>query len=171
MRQWPDPFSDEKIPEKVSTTSDGNVDRKETPTGSSLLSDYKKNIQIWRDAFKAYNGDKAAIERKMQSFENRGINWKEQYLDNLIAADDKELEENYLKYFEPQTSKSYLGAVVTAIENDAVKKWFFSEMNGAQDMIDEKTIQRIKVLDRLIDISRKIQKENELKNLHEDLNK
>ena len=39
MRQWPDPFSDEKIPEKVSTTSDGNLEKKETPTESSLFNE------------------------------------------------------------------------------------------------------------------------------------
>ncbi len=170
MRQWPDPFSDEKIPEKVSTTSDGNVDRKETPTGSSLLSDYKKNIQIWRDAFKAYNGDEEAIKRKMQSFQDdKQISIGS--FEYLLTATDEEVEKEYTKYFEPQTSKFYLGGVLATLLSNAFKKWFFCEKNKTPDEIDENTMKNIQIVDRILEIKNKKETEQNLEKLHEDLSK
>lgn len=168
MRQWPDPFSDEKIPEKVSTTSDGNLEKKETPTESSLFNEYKKNIQAWRDFFKALNGDKAAIERKMQSFQDdKQISIGS--FEYLLTATYEEVKKEYTKYFEPQTSKFYLGGVLATLLSNAFKKWFFCEKNKTPDKIDENTMKNIQIVDRILEVKNQKENEQNLEKLHEDL--
>lgn len=170
MRQWPDQDNYEKIPEKVSTTSDGNVDRKETPKESSLLSEYQKNIQAWRDFFKALNGDEEAIKRKMQSFQDdKPISIGS--FEYLLTATDEEVEKEYTKYFEPQTSKFYLGGVLATLLSNAFKKWFSCEKNKTPDEIDENTMKNIQIVDRILEIKNKKETEQNLEKLHEDLSK
>lgn len=177
MKASPDIYSDdslldkEKGEEQVSITPLIN-NEKEDSIESPMLSDYKKNIQAWKDFFRAISTDQKAIERKIQSFENKKLMWKINYLDTLLGANDEKLEEEYVKYFEPQTSSLYLWWFLSALDHEAFQMWFFGEMNWIQDNgMEEKIIQRINVLDRLVNIAKKIDKKNKLESLHEELYK
>ena len=170
MRQWPDQDKYEKIPEKISPTSDENLEKKENLTESSLLNEYKKKIQAWRDFFKALNGDEEAIKRKMQSFQDdKPVSIRS--FEYLLAATDEEVEKEYTKYFEPQTSKFYLGGVLATLLSNAFKKWFSCEKNKTPEEIDENTMKNIQIVNRILEIKNKKENEQNLEKLYEDLSK
>lgn len=163
-------YIDDTLWYKEKPTESNN--EKESIVESLMLSDYKKNIQAWKDFFSEIKGDHLAIERKIQSFENKKLSWKFIYLDTLIDADDEKLEDEYLKYFEPQTSSLYLGWLLIALDHEAFQNWFFDEMEWIQESeVEEKRIQRIHVLDRLVSVAERLDKENKCKIRKEELYK
>ncbi len=182
MKKWPnfninDWVDCEKKPEKLSPTSDKNRKEKQNLNVSSFLNKYKTNKEVWKDSFrvlKEENRDKGTFENIIRFFENNEhtkILSSFANFDYLLTASDEELEKAYLEYFEPQTSKFYLGGVLVALESDAFKKWFFCEKNNIPDEIDENTKQMLDIVDRILEIKNKKETEQNLEKLHKDLSK
>lgn len=157
--------------ENISLASDKNIDKKETPIDFSLFDDYKKSKELWKEFFIALNGDKDAIDKKIRSFEDdkSGVIGSMRSFEYLLNASDEEVEKEYMKYFEPQTSKFYFWRILSALESDAFKKWFYCEKNKTPDEIDEETKKAFQIVDKIIQVKNTVEKQKALENLHQKL--
>lgn len=133
----------------------------------SLLQDCKQRIADWRDYFNALHGDQEAIQRKIKEFGNhksRRITRSDFFL-RLDDLSEEELQEEYMKHFESQTSERYLWWVIQAVLTSASNVWFFSAMNGKEWKIDEDFSKVIRITQKLINVAQKMDKQLLWKNV------
>ena len=122
-----------------------------------ILHDCEGRIADWKDYFNALNGDQEAIQRKIKEFSNHRSKWitTSQFFLKLDDLSEEDLQKEYIKYFEPQTSEYYLWWIINAVLTTASNIWFFSAMNGKDWKIDEKFSKIIRITQKLVNISKK----------------
>jgi len=125
---------------------------------NDILYDCEKRVNDWKNYFNALNGDQEAIQRKIKElgYVNKST-WitTSQYFLGLDDLNEEDLQKEYIKYFEPQTSVYYLWWVINAVLARAFDMWFFSAMNGKEWKVDEKFSKTIRITQKLVNISRK----------------
>lgn len=115
------------------------------------------------------DGGEDAINRKIKSFDNKDsrqlLTSINSTFTGLSNASDEEVKNSYLKYFEPQTSKNYLGSVLTALDSKAFQEGFFNARNGkSSEGLSEDLSNLAKIAERLINVGKKVEEEKESKN-------
>ncbi|HOG15613.1 MAG TPA: hypothetical protein PK674_03430 [Candidatus Absconditabacterales bacterium] len=125
---------------------------------NDILYDCEKRVNDGKNYFNALNGDQEAIQRKIKElgYVNKST-WitTSQYFLGLDDLNEEDLQKEYIKYFEPQTSVYYLGGVINAVLARAFDMGFFSAMNGKEGKVDEKFSKTIRITQKLVNISRK----------------
>jgi len=124
----------------------------------SILHDCEKRIADWRDSFYALHGDQEAIQRKTKEFRNHRSKWitTSQFFLELDDLSEEDLQKEYMEHFESQTSEYYLWWVINAVLTAASNRWFFSAMNGKDWKIDEDFSKIIRITEKLINVSKKV---------------
>jgi hypothetical protein len=167
------------IEETQSMTTDNNKvkalmwqlnEKPEIQNQNSILHECEDNISAGKEMFNALKGDPNAIESRIKSLDyHRKLLWEVDWLINspyFLQLDDlneEDLQKEYIKYFEPQTSVYYLWWVINAVLARAFDMWFFSAMNGKEWKVDEKFSKTIRITQKLVNISKKIGEEKNKK--------
>ena len=152
-----------KVDEEKNRKMDGLLwqlhEESDTQNQVSIFHDCEERIADWKTFFYALQWDQEKIQRKIQELDNSRLwhlSWflQSQYFLGLNDLSEKDLKDEYMKYFEFQTSEYYLWSVINAVLSKSFNIGFFCAMKWTDWIIDEKFSQIIHIVQKLIRISK-----------------
>lgn len=131
-------------------------EKSEMQDQNSILHECEERIADWRDYFNALNWDQEAINRKINEFNYKNTSIiKSPYFLKLDDLSEEDLQKEYMKYFEPQTSEYYLWWIINTLYTESFRIWFFSAINWKEWKINEEFSKIIRITQKLVNISKK----------------
>lgn len=104
-----------------------------------------------------------------KGLEQRELGWQKalnldaisQKFDYLENASDEKVEEEYLKYFESQSSNLFLGRILASLDSASTKTGFFNVYNNRPSELPQSILKSAKIVEKLLDASKRIKKRQE----------
>lgn len=157
-------FSQDEIKEGLMN----ETDQENKP--ATVTEDYFKAMKSGTEVFSELSRDgKEEVEKGIEQRDpawTQASNNIEEFYGSFNGSEndpDEQLEEKYLKYIEPQSSKFYLGKLLTSLNSLASRDGFFNARNNKEfKELDPKIDFTIKMIERFRQIQKKLTDQKEV---------